>query len=456
MELSIISLILLYYLKRPMGLITVSQDWNRLFTSGMIAAAVILFLNYSQITFLETIAFFASILLGGLIVYLVIKNPELHHRKGMIYAWLPIMVISVISDVIYKLSPTFYDQWENYIEVSEFFAFAWAIVMWFNNSKQRRALEAEKLKALQREEKYKLTESIKEQLEKQVIERTAELTAQKNNLEKALHDLKATQDQLVHAEKMASLGELTAGIAHEIQNPLNFVNNFSEVSNELLAELKEELEKGNTAEALELAVDVSSNLEKISHHGKRAESIVKGMLQHSRTNTGEKVETDLNQLADEYLRLSYHGLRAKDKSFTADFKLQADPNLPKIPVIHQDIGRVLLNLINNGFYAAAEKKHQLKEANDPLADSFIPKVTVETKALKNSVEISIEDNGPGIPAEIQSKIFQPFFTTKPTGKGTGLGLSMSYEIITKGHGGKLSVSSKPGLFTKFIITIPQV
>ncbi|MFC3416179.1 sensor histidine kinase [Algoriphagus hitonicola] len=456
MELSIISLILLYYLKRPMGLITVSPEWKRLFNSGMVLAGVLLILASVKIPLISHLATIISFLVAALIVYLVLKNEELHHRKGMIYAWLPIIVINFLGELTLLISPDFYDSWENYFNITEFFAFMWAIVMWINNTKQRKALEAEKLKALQREEKYKITESIKEQLEKQVIERTAELTAQKNDLEKALHDLKATQDQLVHAEKMASLGELTAGIAHEIQNPLNFVNNFSEVSNELLAELKEELEKGNTAEALEIAVDVSSNLEKISHHGKRAESIVKGMLQHSRTNTGEKVETDLNQLADEYLRLSYHGLRAKDKSFTADFKLHADPNLPKIPVIHQDIGRVLLNLINNGFYAAAEKKNQLKEAKDPLAESFIPKVTVETKALKNSVEISIEDNGPGIPAEIQSKIFQPFFTTKPTGKGTGLGLSMSYEIITKGHGGKLSVSSKPGLFTKFIITIPQV
>lgn len=456
MELSIISLILLYYLKRPMGLITVSAEWKRLFNSGMIVAAVILALSVSRIPIVSDVATILSFLLAALIVYLVIKNEELHHRKGMIYAWLPIIVINFLGELTLMINPDFYDQWDLYFGTAEFFAFIWAIVMWINNSKQRKALEAEKLKALQKEKEYKITEALKIQLEQQVAERTAELTSQKNDLEKALQDLKATQDQLVHAEKMASLGELTAGIAHEIQNPLNFVNNFSEVSNELLAELKEELEKGNTAEALEIAEDVFSNLEKISHHGKRAESIVKGMLQHSRTNTGEKVETDLNQLADEYLRLSYHGLRAKDKSFTADFKLHADPNLPKIPVIHQDIGRVLLNLINNGFYAAAEKKSQLKEAKDPLAESFIPRVTVETKALKNSVEISIEDNGPGIPAEIQSKIFQPFFTTKPTGKGTGLGLSMSYEIITKGHGGKLSVSSKPGLFTKFIITIPQL
>lgn len=456
MELNIISLILLYYLKRPMGLITVSPEWKRLFNSGMLIAGILLILVSIWVPVVSPIALLLSVVLAALIVYLTLKNEELHHRKGMIYAWLPLMALIVIEELTELISENLLDSIDIYTGNAKIFAFIWAIGMWINNSKQRKALEAEKLKSLARERDYKITEALKNQLEKQVAERTAELTTQKNNLEKALHDLKATQDQLVHAEKMASLGELTAGIAHEIQNPLNFVNNFSEVSNELLTELKEELQKGNTTEALELAEDVFNNLEKISHHGKRAESIVKGMLQHSRNNTGEKVETDLNQLADEYLRLSYHGLRAKDKSFTADFKINEDPNLPKIPVIPQDLGRVMLNLINNGFYAAAEKKNKLKEDKDPNAESFIPKVTVETKALKNGVEISIEDNGPGIPIEIQSKIFQPFFTTKPTGKGTGLGLSMSYEIITKGHGGKLSVSSKPGLFTKFIITIPNL
>jgi signal transduction histidine kinase len=235
---------------------------------------------------------------------------------------------------------------------------------------------------------------------------------------------------------MASLGELTAGIAHEIQNPLNFVNNFSEVSDELIDEMKEELATGNLQLAAELADDIKQNLEKINHHGKRADAIVKGMLQHSRTNNGQKEPTDINALADEYLRLSYHGLRAKDKSFNADFKTDFDEELPKINVVPQDIGRVLLNLINNAFYAVSEKMKQQR-------DGYEPTVSVSTKKDGDKITISVKDNGNGIPEKIKEKIFQPFFTTKPTGQGTGLGLSMSYDIITKEHGGELKVESLP-------------
>jgi len=287
-------------------------------------------------------------------------------------------------------------------------------------------------------------------LEERVIHRTAQLN-------KSIEELKATQEQLIQSEKMASLGELTAGIAHEIQNPLNFVNNFSEVSNELIQEIKEERVKVKSEqdEQLidEILADISDNLEKINTHGKRADSIVKGMLQHSRNNSGQKELTDINALADEYLRLSYHGLRAKDKSFNADFKLDLDPMLPRMEIVPQDIGRVILNLINNGFYAVSEKKQQLAiQANNYHAD-YKPTVWVSTKKLEKGVEIRIRDNGNGIPADIKAKIFQPFFTTKPAGKGTGLGLSMSYEIITKGHSGQLSVESVPGEYTEFIIIL---
>ncbi len=270
--------------------------------------------------------------------------------------------------------------------------------------------------------------------------------AQAREIEKAYKELKAAQKQLVHAEKMASLGELTAGIAHEIQNPLNFVNNFSEVSVDIVDELSEEMEKGNQDEINTLKKDLKQNLQKISEHGKRASSIVKGMLEHSRTGSGEKQPTDLNSLADEYLRLAYHGLRAKDKFFQADYKLDSDENLPKVNVVPQDIGRVLLNLINNAFYAVSEKSKQ-------NGNNYKPEVVVSMKKLDDRIDIRVKDNGNGIPDSVKDKIFQPFFTTKPTGQGTGLGLSMSYDII-QAHGGELKIESKSGVGAEFIILLP--
>jgi signal transduction histidine kinase len=246
---------------------------------------------------------------------------------------------------------------------------------------------------------------------------------------------------------MASLGELTAGIAHEIQNPLNFVNNFSEVNKELIDEMKEEIAKGNFDEVKAISNDIKKNEEKISHHGKRADAIVKGMLQHSRSSSGVKEPTDINALADEYLRLAYHGLRAKDKSFNAKFETHLDKSMGQINIVAQDIGRVLVNLINNAFYAVSEKKKQTDAGYEPT-------VTVVTKNLGNKVEIMVKDNGAGMPPKILEKIFQPFFTTKPTGQGTGLGLSLSYDIITKGHGGEIKVNTKENEGTDFTIHIP--
>ncbi|MCZ4410064.1 ATP-binding protein [Cryomorphaceae bacterium 1068] len=275
----------------------------------------------------------------------------------------------------------------------------------------------------------------------------AVLGEQKKNVEETLVELKSTQSQLIQAEKMASLGELTAGIAHEIQNPLNFVNNFSEVSNELIDEMKDEMSNGDVDEAKELANDIKQNLEKITHHGKRADAIVKGMLAHSRSGKGEKVLTNLNALAEEYLKLAYHGLRAKDKSFNADFKTDFDPDLPKVNVVPQDIGRVLLNLINNAFQACADRSQRAEH-------EYKPTVTIKTELTANGQQlIAISDNGPGIPPDIKDKIFQPFFTTKPTGQGTGLGLSLSYDIV-KAHGGKLEVESELGKGSTFFITLP--
>ena len=312
---------------------------------------------------------------------------------------------------------------------------------------------------LDRTEKVKRTTAI-------LLEETIEELEQKRKgieesnmaLQKSLEELKAAQAQLIQSEKMASLGELTAGIAHEIQNPLNFVNNFAEVSSEIIEELQEELKLGNLEEIRFIANDLKLNLEKISHHGKRASGIVKGMLEHSRSSSNKKELTDINMMADEYLRLSYHGLRAKDKSFNADYKLDADESLPKINVIPQDIGRVLLNLINNAFYVVNEKSKQ-------NIDSYKPEVIVSTSSspfekggikggLNGKVTITVSDNGPGIPDSIKDKIFQPFFTTKPTGQGTGLGLSLSYDIV-KAHGGELKVETKEGKGSEFIIYLPN-
>ena len=274
------------------------------------------------------------------------------------------------------------------------------------------------------------------------------LQKQKEQIQSTLTQLKSTQSQLIQSEKMASLGELTAGIAHEIQNPLNFVNNFSEVSTELIDEMNDEIAKGNLEDAVAIAIDLKQNLEKINHHGKRAGEIVRGMLQHSRSSNGVKEPTDINKLADEYLRLAYHGLRAKDKSFNATMKTNYDETIGNILIIPQDIGRVILNLITNAFYVVDEKKKQIGKGYEPT-------VSVSTKRNADKILVSVKDNGNGIPQKILDKIFQPFFTTKPTGQGTGLGLSLSYDIV-KAHGGELQVETKEGKGSEFIIQLPIV
>ena len=274
------------------------------------------------------------------------------------------------------------------------------------------------------------------------------LQQQKNELEQSLRQLSTTQTQLVQAEKMASLGELTAGIAHEIQNPLNFVNNFADLNVELIDELQQELKTGNTEEAIAISNDIKDNEQKINHHGKRADAIVKSMLQHSRKSSGQKELTDINALCDEYLRLSYHGLRAKDKSFNADFETKFDTTLALINVEPQDIGRVILNLINNAFYAVNERQKKEQDSG------YKPMVTLTTSKQGDQVVIEVADNGTGMPERVKEKIFQPFFTTKPTGEGTGLGLSLSYDIVTKGHGGKMEVETKETVGTNFIVRLP--
>ena len=388
----------------------------------------------------------------------IIAKKQFKPARLFMYALMPLALIDFVSDIAEKAAPVFYRDWENYFDIAAIFSLVWLVAMMIINSRQRKAMLKEKEKMLQLEKDAKLAEEMKAMLEVQVAERTAELVRQKLELERALDDLKAAQLQLVQSEKMASLGELTAGIAHEIQNPLNFVNNFSEVNKELLEEMNEAIDKGDFEEVKALAADINSNQEKINIHGKRADGIVKGMLQHSRTSSGQKELTDINALCDEYLRLSYHGLRAKDKTFNAKFELAADSSIEKINVVPQDIGRVILNLINNAFYAAA-----LPSAKE-LPDSGInktPSVWVSTKKEGTKILIRVKDNGPGVPKEIIDKIFQPFFTTKPTGQGTGLGLSLSYDIV-KAHGGELKVETTTAngaadsgnAGTTFIISLP--
>ena len=377
----------------------------------------------------------------------ILKQPEFSSSRNLIIAVLPLAIISSLEAVLdiwnYKIT----DKIRDYVGIGYPFAFIWLGAFFIMFKRQQKALTIERKKREEEEQLNKVIAARKDVLEAIVTERTAEITKQKDELQLTLDRLTSTQTQLIHAEKMASLGELTAGIAHEIQNPLNFVNNFSEVSHELLDEMKAELEKGDINEAKTLANDVIQNLEKINYHGKRADAIVKGMLQHSRSSSGQKELTDINELADEYLRLAYHGLRAKDKTFNAKFETDFDPTIEKINAVPQDIGRVLLNLINNAFYSVTEKRKQ-------QPDNYEPTVTIRTKNLPGKIEIGVKDNGTGIPSPVMEKIFQPFFTTKPTGKGTGLGLSLSFDIITKGHGGTMKAESKEGEYAEFIIQLP--
>lgn len=384
-----------------------------------------------------TFFIYLLVMVVSIIISLKKKTPK---RKTFFLAISPFIltIVGVFLSIYMERSPSLI-----LIDSVLGITLVWAVVVFSaflyrnyrNQGKQilQEQLEKERIILDKQLERNEYIEQQKNQLEEQVVERTKEL-------KESLEELKSTQSQLIHSEKMASLGELTAGIAHEIQNPLNFVNNFSEVSNELIDEMKFELSSGDLEEGLAIAEDIKQNLQKITHHGKRADAIVKGMLEHSRTNTGEKSITDINQLADEYLRLSYHGLRAKDKSFNANFTTDFDPNLPKINVIPQDIGRVLLNLINNAFQAVHSSTNH-------------PEVKVGTKQSENEIQITISDNGVGIPANIKEKIFQPFYTTKPTGQGTGLGLSLSYDII-KAHGGQINVESIEGEGSTFTVILP--
>ncbi|MFD2786331.1 sensor histidine kinase [Hymenobacter rubripertinctus] len=385
------------------------------------------------------------------VVALVLVRVQTYRpARTLLLAIAPYLLYSLIELISTLISNRLLEQYDNVFGNSQGFAIIWLVTFGFIARNQKKHLEKERLEREAEEEAKRKIEVQNAALELMVAERTASLTQQTEELREALKELKVTQDQLIQAEKMASLGELTAGIAHEIQNPLNFVTNFSDVSTELLTELEEEQQRPDRDLALEaeLLHDLRQNLTKITHHGQRAASIVRGMLEHSRASTGERQPTNLNQLADEYLRLAYHGLRARDKSFNATLLTDFAPDLPLLEAVSQDLGRVLLNLLTNAFYAVQKRR-------EAQPDGYVPTVSVRTRPLPGGgVEVRVRDNGTGIPEAVRQKIFQPFFTTKPTGEGTGLGLSLSYDIITKGHNGTLNVETEEGRGTEFIMELP--
>ncbi len=438
-------IILIIYLRRYLHTKTLLPQWEKVLLYGMYVSIALLVIDVTIPVSRPFTVWFAHAMLFYLI-YLSLNIKEFQPAKSIVNAITPLILLNFLEDVTRLVSISFYNDWEYYFGTAKVFAFIWMVAMLIINNKQRKALAKERLKVEEKEKEFQISETLKAALEIQVSERTAELRGQKEELQKAIDELKSTQSLLIQSEKMASLGELTAGIAHEIQNPLNFVNNFSEVNTELIEEMKIELKAGNHEDAMAIANDIASNEQKINHHGKRADAIVKGMLQHSRSRSGVKEPTDINALADEYLRLAYHGLRAKDKSFNATMNTDFETGLEKINIISQDIGRVILNLFTNAFYSvSAKKKIQI--------DGYEPTVSVSTKKLAGKVVIRVKDNGMGVPQKVLDKIFQPFFTTKPVGEGTGLGLSLSYDII-KAHGGELKVETREGEGAEFIIILP--
>ncbi len=447
------ALLLVNFIWKKVDPRAVSYDIRRYAAIGRYAAIALIILDV--VTNSDMIHYGIRVCVFALL-WLIYSRPELRIARNLMFSMIPYLLLSFVGDVVESVNEDFYDTYEYVFESANLFGVLWFGAMWFVNRSQRRALESERAKREAEETRSRIMAEMKVNLEAEVAQRTAELRKQKEELEETLAELTRTQAQLIQSEKMASLGELTAGIAHEIQNPLNFVNNFSEVSIELLDELKSgplaQLSPDTAEEATDIIGDLTQNLEKINLHGKRADGIVKSMLQHSRSSAGKKDEIDINALADEYLRLSYHGLRAKDKAFNATMETDFAADLHRIAVVPQDLGRVLLNLFNNAFYAVSEKKKVAPR-------DYVPRVTVATRNVlgadgRAAVEITVRDNGTGIPQSILDKVYQPFFTTKPTGQGTGLGLSMSYDIIHKTHGGEIRIETEEGEYTAFTITIP--
>ena len=443
----LVAFFLLRYLKKSLvsehGISIATRPLRGFLLLGIGLLSAEIFLDAEHIT-----RWIWHLILIGIAVFMYTTD-DLKRSRSLLIGVIPFIAVSVLGDIIRVADTELYSAWRTYIETAVFFSLILLVSMWISNNKQQKVLEKERMRREFEEQQNRIIAARKNELETMVTERTAELISQKEDLEKALADLSATQHQLVQQEKLASLGELTAGIAHEIQNPLNFVNNFSEVSAELIDELKEEQQKDsrNLSNETEILEMLKENLAKIRHHGRRADAIVKGMLQHSRSSNGKIEPVDINALADEYLRLSYHGLRAKDKNFNAVMQTDFDSSIGKVNVLPQDLGRVILNLLTNAFYSVNQKRKQSENQYEPL-------VFVQTKRFKNKILIKIRDNGLGIPAKALDKIYQPFFTTKPAGEGTGLGLSLSYDIITKSHQGEMKVSTKEGEYAEFNIFIP--
>ena len=425
--------------------------WSQLLNYIWVPAAVLFVLGafFKLRSPLMNEGYWLLVLLAVLAVLVAVR--DYRPAQTLLFAMAPFMVYEVLEIVLEDTAGLIPKRYDGFMDNTQGFVIIWLITFIFIARSQKKALEKGRLLREEEEKAKRLIEAQNVELERLVMERTAALTQQADELRSTLVELKATQAQLVQSEKMASLGELTAGIAHEIQNPLNFVNNFADVSVEMLGELREEQARPQRDSGLEadLLNDINQNLQKIHYHGQRAASIVKGMLEHSRASTGERQPTDINHLTEEYLRLAYQGLRAKDKTFNATLTTDFAPALPLVEAVGADLGRVLLNLFSNAFYAVRQHQHQR-----PNETTYVPTVTVSTRQVEDMVEIRIRDNGLGIPEAVRNKIFQPFFTTKPAGEGTGLGLSLSYDIVTKGHGGTLTVESQEGQGAEFIIILP--
>lgn len=447
---ALISFFLLLHLRKTLQTFSPDAIWERRLKQGMIAVGVFFVIDGaipgSNIT---------QWIWHAIVIYIILlgfRNPRFATIRMSLFAVLPFVLLSLLSNILQLLVPAWrktIDQYDGYAYLA---AITWMAALLILSRRQLKALKEEHRMRLEEEEELRRIEARRAELELLVAERTNELLLQKEELHQALYHLKSTQDQLVQREKMASLGELTAGIAHEIKNPLNFVNNFAELSVDLAEEIQDivnNLAVANTEkeELSHLLHDLIQNQKKIHYHGSRADAIVKNMLMHSQKSTSRRELININKLTDEYLRLTYHGIRAKDKNFTATLQTRFDENAGAVSMVPQDIGRVLINLFNNAFYAVQEKK---KAQNG----TFEPKISVTIRKASGVVEVTVKDNGPGIPEHALEKIFQPFFTTKPTGEGTGLGLSLSYDIITKGHGGELKVKTKEGEGARFTIALP--
>lgn len=421
------------------------ERWERLLKSIGIVSAVLFFVSQS-LTNKVPINFIGYVFVFWLF-YQVWHEKMFKEQRSLMFSLAPLALIYFINYIVLFFFPLFHDENENYFQIAKSVGWVWFAATFFTYRRQAKEIKTEKELRDKEHKQNIINAARKAELEVLVARRTSQISEQNEKLKTALDELSAAQTQLIHSEKMASLGELTAGIAHEIQNPLNFVNNFSELNAELASELVEALAINEVEEAKAIAKDIHENQLKVVHHGKRADSIVKSMLQHSRGTSNLREAVSINALADECIRLSYHGMRAKEKSFNAKMQTKFDEGVGLVEVIPGDISRVFLNICTNAFYAVMQR------AKEQVAD-YQPTVWLETGVNESFVWISIKDNGGGIPQHALEKIFQPFFTTKPTGEGTGLGLSMSYEIITKGHGGDIKVITSEGEGATFLIELP--